>query len=569
MYTQVICLANSWKHSDRCIAGIEINTGKWIRPVTSLEDGRIPKQVRLIDNNEPTSLDILEIPLAETGPNFGFASENRLILPGTWRKVGKVQPADLMKYVNENNYILHNAKKYIVVSFLQAQPTPQRQTLQLIYATKFYIKGSARAKGGKLWKGTIIGQNEQQLFDANITDPIFCEKLDAGYVPQNPCLITISLSMPWRPKDWEGEDPCWKLIAGVIELTNESLPLSFQDEKNPISIPEAYTGQCLYTFSGQAPISINPDNNLIACSNDIDINAMKFWDLQTGKLIKTLNIHAVDFSPSVINSDASILVNIADGNTIQLWNLNNGHLIRSFIDNSPEMNLNTVALSQDRKYLASANISSNTHLTNTSIQVWEQDINKKMLYQLNIKVGCEQFINYQAVEFSPNNDIIASKIVTHTNNFLGLWSIRTGEYITTIGTGDNVNAFAFSPDSRLIVTVNQDGSIRFWDLNNYQSILNITGRGKPIDCVSFSPDSQMIAASSQNVIKLWNVSNGHLLLTLDSHEDTITSLIFSPDGKLLVSSSKDAQIKLWSLSKSRQDNYLNRKIEYDMSMIPY
>lgn len=24
--------------------------------------------------------------------------------------------------------------------------------------------------------------------------------------------------MPWRPADWEGGDPCWKLIAGVIEL---------------------------------------------------------------------------------------------------------------------------------------------------------------------------------------------------------------------------------------------------------------------------------------------------------------------------------------------------------------
>jgi hypothetical protein len=193
MYTQVICLANSWKHSDRCIAGIEINTGKWIRPVTSLDDGRIPRHVRLIDNSEPAALDILEIPLAETGPNFGFASENRLILPGTWRKIGKVQPADLMKYVNDNNYILHNAKKYILVSFLQAQPTPQRQTLQLIYATKFYIKGSARAKGGNLWKGTIMGQNEQQLFDANITDPIFCEKLLALIVIS---LLVKSLPMP-------------------------------------------------------------------------------------------------------------------------------------------------------------------------------------------------------------------------------------------------------------------------------------------------------------------------------------------------------------------------------------
>ncbi|WP_255532405.1 hypothetical protein [Microcoleus sp. LEGE 07076] len=31
-------------------------------------------------------------------------------------------------------------------------------------------------------------------------------------------MVTVSLSMPWLPDDWEGDDPCWKLIAGVIEL---------------------------------------------------------------------------------------------------------------------------------------------------------------------------------------------------------------------------------------------------------------------------------------------------------------------------------------------------------------
>jgi hypothetical protein len=30
--------------------------------------------------------------------------------------------------------------------------------------------------------------------------------------------------MPWRPGDWEGDDPCWKLIAGVIELPEPSQP---------------------------------------------------------------------------------------------------------------------------------------------------------------------------------------------------------------------------------------------------------------------------------------------------------------------------------------------------------
>jgi hypothetical protein len=29
---KIICLANSWKHGERCIAGINPDTKKWIRP---------------------------------------------------------------------------------------------------------------------------------------------------------------------------------------------------------------------------------------------------------------------------------------------------------------------------------------------------------------------------------------------------------------------------------------------------------------------------------------------------------------------------------------------------------
>lgn len=50
---RIICLANSFKHTERCIAGIDLETGKCVRPVSDLDDGRVPKKVRLIDGKEP------------------------------------------------------------------------------------------------------------------------------------------------------------------------------------------------------------------------------------------------------------------------------------------------------------------------------------------------------------------------------------------------------------------------------------------------------------------------------------------------------------------------------------
>ncbi len=37
-------------------------TRQWILPVSDLDDGRVPSHMRLIDEQEPALLDILEIP---------------------------------------------------------------------------------------------------------------------------------------------------------------------------------------------------------------------------------------------------------------------------------------------------------------------------------------------------------------------------------------------------------------------------------------------------------------------------------------------------------------------------
>lgn len=228
--TQIICLANSWKLKERCIAGINPETSRWIRPVCSQDpydnDGRVPAETRLIGGKEPKLLDLIDIPLEKTGNNFGFESENLNIATGKWRRLNSVSSLDVMQYCVDTPYILHNSWKYVAVSYLQSLSFEKRHTLQLVYALKIIINGEVRSTGTK-WKASLITKNGQQLTDATITDPEFVAKLDNNYRPLNPCLVTVSLSMPYRPQNWgdDDPDPCWKLIAGVIELSNTDLVL--------------------------------------------------------------------------------------------------------------------------------------------------------------------------------------------------------------------------------------------------------------------------------------------------------------------------------------------------------
>jgi hypothetical protein len=210
--TQIICLANSIKRQERCIAGINPETGKWLRPIYKNypDNGRVPRKIRLIDGEEPALLDILDIPLEDSGLDFGFESENRNIAQGQWRKVGQVSPQDVLRFASRNNLILHNSSRYVTVQYLQSLLPQKRQTLQLVYVDKLIISSDQRAK--------LILNNSCLLEKIKITDPILLKKSYSGYQISGSCLVTISLSMPFRPDDsWE-VDPCWKLVAGVIEL---------------------------------------------------------------------------------------------------------------------------------------------------------------------------------------------------------------------------------------------------------------------------------------------------------------------------------------------------------------
>ena len=224
--TQLICLANSWKRKGRCIAGIEPTTGQWIRPVSNLAYGQIPVDAQLIDGRDIELLDVIDIPLAEMGPDFGFENENRWILPGPWQRVGRVQPMDLLPYCKDYSHILHNTGKYVTKTEIQAFPKSQWRSLQLIHVVKFSLEDVRGGARGTYWRGTLITSAGQELTNATVTDPVLVERLrtELGYYPQAPCLVTVSLSMPHTPPNWDGPDePCWKLIAAVIEFSKSDL----------------------------------------------------------------------------------------------------------------------------------------------------------------------------------------------------------------------------------------------------------------------------------------------------------------------------------------------------------
>ena len=220
--TRLVVLANSWKHSDWCIAGIDLDTGNWVRPVTQLKDGRIPRSAMKLEGYFPKLLDIIGLPLSPTGPDYGFEKENRTLLPGKWIRHGQMKPDALRPYAKKSDCVLHNLENYVSFDVLHEKPPEEQCSLQLIYVDDFRARAARkRSTGETTWQGVFTSGREPLAI--RITDPAFVGKLQAGHKPAATCLLTMSLSMPYKPPEWdEDKGPaCWKLIAGIIEITKE------------------------------------------------------------------------------------------------------------------------------------------------------------------------------------------------------------------------------------------------------------------------------------------------------------------------------------------------------------
>ncbi len=211
---RIICLANSYKHGGRCIAGIDQNTGKWVRPVPDNKNGAVTSTTRHINGKEPQILDIIEIPLENYGDDEGCQPENRLLKLGPWKKVGRVTAQDLLQYCEDDSVILHNHQEYVPPEFFETLSKSKWKSLQLINKSKLSFHPAYKRNQ---WR-VIFYDGRGHLLDLKLTDPLISDRLRNNEKISNNCILTVSLATPWSPQGSDQPERCYKMVAGVVEL---------------------------------------------------------------------------------------------------------------------------------------------------------------------------------------------------------------------------------------------------------------------------------------------------------------------------------------------------------------
>ncbi len=119
-------------------------------------------------------------------------------------------------------------------------------------------------------------------------------------------------------------------------------------------------------------------------------------------------------------------------------------------------------------------------------------------------------------------------------------------------------AFSFTPDGRMLFTIDEDGRAALWDAAKGNKVRVLEGAlaNKDFVIAGISNDGRTIAVldggwHSAARFVVWNTATGKRVDRPASHDGTVTCIAYAADGKLLASGSMDRTVRLWDAATGK------------------
>ena len=266
---------------------------------------------------------------------------------------------------------------------------------------------------------------------------------------------------------------------------------------------------------------------LITGSHDNKIN---IWNMNTGKLETSLNLHKACVSSLLI--DGSKLISGSWDSSIKVCNMNDGFKLINTVHNDGQVTC--LELLNDNLILAG--------IINGKIAEWniEKSIKTKSLKVHDSAVLCLKLI-------SPNLLISSS-----SDKSIKLINLNTKKSLKTLlGHEDKIYCLDWRKSDNILVSGSDDKTIKLWSLNTFECLKSFD-IGEKVYGVKFIHDNNdsMLAIGclgKEKNLKLFDSNSNCVVKELIGHNSFVFGLFFNQNESTLVSYSGDKTVKFWKI----------------------
>lgn len=253
-------------------------------------------------------------------------------------------------------------------------------------------------------------------------------------------------------------------------------------QKAQLGIPTGHTGPI-------QTVCFSSDNRIVV-SGGAEDKRIKFWDLQSGKVLKTYYEHKAPISSLAFNKNGNYLLSTARNGTAIIWDVNKDEIVHSF-EQLPSF--------------------------------------------------------YLGAKFSPSGEQVASIL---NEQLLRIYDIETGNDRTLFGHSSPISAFNYNPNQVLIASGTITGKILIHNANTGQNLGELAGHMNTINDLKFSPDNtKLISTSLDNTCIVWDTQTGQKIHVFDKFKYQVYNAFFSPDSKYVLLTENNVFNEIWDIEK--------------------
>jgi WD40 repeat protein len=328
------------------------------------------------------------------------------------------------------------------------------------------------------------------------------------------------------------------LVGGLAYQTPAAGPAADNQDKAPVAAAQANKVGEVRQFEGHAGtilrVAFSPNGRLAASSSTS--NTVRVWEVATGKLLHALEGHSDRVDCVAFSPDGKRLLSCAWDGTVRLWDVDSGKELRRFeSQGNPGLHVCNVVFFRDgKRFLWNA-------ADHEALQIWDLE-NGQLLKEFG-----EHPDHVVAVALSPDGK---RALEGNWDSNLRLWDIESGQELRQFqGHSGAVYCVAISPNGKLALSAGvADNALLLWDLESGKETRRFEGHTAPLDFVAFSPDGRRALSCGQDrTVRLWEVATRKQLHCFEGHTDRVECVAFSPDGRYALSGSDDHTVRLWRL----------------------